>query len=143
MSISGSYSYSQLRKLVYGANSLTQLPKLLELLNSNRSMIISGKSINKTDIPLRVKNLLGDGVAEHFSSMREHSPIDDINRALSIVREKKIDTLIAIGGGSSIDAAKSIVHFYKADREDNSGLESVAIPTTLSAAEYTMVCGWF
>lgn len=139
-SLSGSYSYSQLRKLIYGPNSLTQLPKVLSLIDGKRCMIICGKSINKTDIPTRVKDMLGDGVVEHFSSMREHSPIQDINKVLSIVREKEIDTLIAIGGGSSIDAAKSIVHFYKTDREDKRGLESVAIPTTLSASEYTMVC---
>ncbi|TIB16471.1 hypothetical protein E3P92_01297 [Wallemia ichthyophaga] len=141
-SLSGSYSYSQLRKLIYGPNSLTQLPKVLSLIDGKRCMIICGKSINKTNIPTRVKDMLGDGLVEHFSSMREHSPIQDINKVLSIVREKEIDTLLAIGGGSSIDAAKSIVHFYKTDREDKRGLESVAIPTTLSASEYTMYAGY-
>lgn len=136
---SGSYSYSQLRKLFYGPQSIAQLPQLVDLLGGRRSMIICGKSINSTTIPRRVKELLEDNLIEHFSSIREHSSIDDVNKALSIVEDKKIDTLIAVGGGSSIDAAKTIVHFYKSTRNDKSGLETVAIPTTLSAAEYTMV----
>ncbi|EIM21949.1 Dehydroquinate synthase-like protein [Wallemia mellicola] len=140
--VSGSYSYSQLKKLVYGPNGIAQLPQLVDLLGGKRSMIICGKSINNTNTPRKVKELLGDNVIEHFSSIREHSPIDDVNKALSIVEDKNIDTLIAIGGGSSIDAAKTIVHFYKSTRNDESGLETIAIPTTLSAAEFTMYAGY-
>jgi len=47
------------------------------------------------------------------------------------------DTIVSVGGGSPIDASKLILHFLKEER-GGPILTHVAIPTTLSAAEYTV-----
>ncbi|CAF3529761.1 unnamed protein product [Rotaria sp. Silwood1] len=50
------------------------------------------------------------------------------------------DGIIAVGGGSPIDAAKLIVYLYK--EETGRLLKLISIPTTLSAAEYTIIAGY-
>ena len=47
------------------------------------------------------------------------------------------DAIVSVGGGSPIDASKLILHFLKEER-GGPVLTHVAIPTTLSAAEYTV-----
>lgn len=55
---------------------------------------------------------------------------------MRILKELNADTVISVGGGSPIDASKLILHFLKEER-GGPILTHVAIPTALSAAEYT------
>lgn len=52
-------------------------------------------------------------------------------------RDSSIDTIISIGVGSPIDSAKATA--YRTYENSNKYLYHIAIPTTLSAAECTMV----
>lgn len=53
------------------------------------------------------------------------------------MKDLDADTIVSVGGGSPIDASKLILHFLKEERGGPT-LTHVAIPTTLSAAEYTV-----
>ena len=72
-----------------------------------------------------------------FSEIGQHSPIADIKKGLHILKGFDADTIVSVGGGSPIDASKLILHFLKEER-GGPILTHVAIPTTLSAAEYTV-----
>lgn len=72
-----------------------------------------------------------------FSEIGQHSPIADIRKGVQVSKELDVDTIVSVGGGSPIDASKLILHFLKAERGEPI-LTHVAIPTTLSAAEYTV-----
>lgn len=72
-----------------------------------------------------------------FSEIGQHSPIADIKKGLHVLKDLNADTIVSIGGGSPIDASKIILHFLKEERGGQT-LTHVAIPTTLSAAEYTV-----
>jgi len=72
-----------------------------------------------------------------FSEVGQHSPIADIRKGVQVLEDLNADTIISVGGGSPIDASKLILHFLKEER-GGPILTHVAIPTTLSAAEYTV-----
>jgi len=72
-----------------------------------------------------------------FSEIGEHSPIAGIKRGLQVLKDLDVDTIVSVGGGSPIDASKLILGFLKEER-GGPILTHVAIPTTLSAAEYTV-----
>jgi alcohol dehydrogenase class IV len=72
-----------------------------------------------------------------FSEIGQHSPIGDIRKGVQVLKDLNADTIISVGGGSPIDASKLILHFLKEER-GGPVLTHVAIPTTLSAAEYTV-----
>lgn len=55
-------------------------------------------------------------------------------------KDKEVDTVISIGGGSPIDSAKAIS--YRLHEKSGRWLFHIAIPTTLSASECTMMAGY-
>ena len=72
-----------------------------------------------------------------FSEIGQHSPIAGIKRGVQVLKDLNGDTIVSVGGGSPIDASKLILDFLKQER-GGPILTHVAIPTTLSAAEYTV-----
>lgn len=75
-----------------------------------------------------------------FSEIGQHAPIRGILSAVELLKETQADFVVSVGGGSPIDAAKAIIHKYT-DLGENTKAKTmphVGIPTTLSAAEYTV-----
>ena len=72
-----------------------------------------------------------------FSEIGQHSPIAGIRQGVQVLKDLDADAIVSVGGGSPIDASKLILHFLKEER-GGPILTHVAIPTTLSAAEYTV-----
>ena len=66
--------------------------------------------------------------------------IEGIYKALETYEKGGADIIIAIGGGSVIDSSKVISQFY--NEKHGSYIKAIAIPMTLSAAEYTSVAGF-
>jgi len=70
-----------------------------------------------------------------FDEVVPDPPMDLIERGIKFLADKNCDTVVALGGGSSIDAAKAIVFFKKqydeADNPDGAKrIKLVALPTT-------------
>lgn len=78
-----------------------------------------------------------DAYAQTFYEIGQHSPIADIRKGVEIFKEHHCDVIVSVGGGSPIDASKAIR--YNLQKESGgTTLPQIAIPTTLSAAEYTV-----
>ena len=75
--------------------------------------------------------------AATFYEIGQHTPVAGIHSGLKVFKESGADIIVSVGGGSPIDAAKAILYFYQ---QETGGefLHQLAIPTTLSAAEYTV-----
>ena len=78
-----------------------------------------------------------DGYGATFWEIGQHSPIADIKAATKIFTDTGCDIIVSVGGGSPIDAAKALLYFLQQERGGKTLLQ-IAIPTTLSAAEYTV-----
>ena len=65
-------------------------------------------------------------------------PASSVAELVGLMRQREADGLVSFGGGSPIDTAKLAVHAGLASGER---LPHVAIPTTLSAGEFTSVAG--
>lgn len=87
-----------------------------------------------------VKSASGCEFTTVFSSIQQHSPIQNIRDAVAELHKNDNNGIIAVGGGSPIDAAKLMIYLYKQDT--GRLLKLVSIPTTLSAAEYTIISGY-
>ncbi|KAF2824197.1 Dehydroquinate synthase-like protein [Ophiobolus disseminans] len=140
--LSGLWQPTQLQKLHYGADSVKK--HLLDCLPSpsSKAFIITGASLaTKTPLIKQVEELLGSKHAGTFSKIGEHAPVTQLDEATKIVeRDESVDTVISIGGGSPIDSAKAIS--YRLHDKSGKWLYHIAIPTTLSASECTMMAGY-
>src|SRR5437016_8664291 len=63
-----------------------------------------------------------------------------IRQAATAVGESKADTLISLGGGSPIDSTKIIVKELSQDFR-RPAIPHIAVPTTLSAADFSHIAG--
>lgn len=140
--LSGLWQPTQLQRLHYGSNSVKK--HLLDCLPSpsSKAFIITGSSLaTKTPLVKQVEQLLGSRHAGTFSKIGEHAPVAQLDEATKIVeQDSSVDTVISIGGGSPIDSAKAIS--YRLHDKSSKWLFHIAIPTTLSASECTMMAGY-
>jgi len=138
---SGTYVPTILRRVEYGIGSLSKLADVLRELSISKPFIITGNSLaTKTDVIEQVKKAAGTEIGAVFASIKQHAPIQDIKKAVDELKKSKSDGIIAVGGGSPIDASKIVVSFYK--EETGTLLKLISIPTTLSAAELTILAGY-
>lgn len=140
--LSGLWKPSHLQQLFYGSDCVKQ--HLLECLpkDSSKAFIVTGSSLaNKTSLVKGVEDLLGSRHAGTFSDIKQHAPIAQLDQAAdAVLGDPQIDTIISIGGGSPIDSSKAISH--RCNEKTGHFLHHITIPTTLSAAECTMMAGF-
>lgn len=134
---------TNLKHVYYGPGCVKKhLLSTLET-SSSKVFIITGSSLGtKTPLVRQLEALLGDHHAGTFSEIRQHSPLEDVDRAVAAIlsQEDGVDTILSLGGGSPIDTAKVISLRVKETR--GNFLTHLTVPTTLSAAECTSGGGY-
>ncbi|OSX66597.1 hypothetical protein POSPLADRAFT_1178051 [Postia placenta MAD-698-R-SB12] len=144
--LQGSYGWTDtLKGVYYGPGSLaTALPKLLQTLGGTKALVVTGRSLHdKTDVVKKVENVLKqhNAYGGTFYEIGQHSPVSGIHNGLKAFKDASADIIVSVGGGSPIDASKAILYFYQQEKGGDY-LRQIAIPTTLSAAEYTVGAGY-
>jgi maleylacetate reductase len=127
------FTYEQLpQRVVFGVDTArTALAPEIERLGALRVLVIAS-----TRDAERVAALLAplDGrVAGTFTEVREHVPLPTAEAARAAAKTADADLLLAIGGGSTIGAAKAVAMTAR--------LPIVAVPTTYAGSEVTPIWG--
>lgn len=139
------FTFLPLERVVYGPGSIAALPDELERLGVRRVLIISGRTVaEETPIVRNIVALLGERHAATVKGIGQHAPLGDVQRAAALAQEVGADLLLSAGGGSAIDAAKAVA--WKLSQEGasqgGSAPPHIAVPTTLSAAEFSDIAGF-
>ncbi len=120
-------------KIVYGAGALSELGSELGNLGCERAMIVTDQVLaTKTDIVERVRKTLGRRFAGVFPDVQPDSSVAIVDRGAARAKELGADSLVSVGGGSSIDSAKgiAIVHTLGGSIRDHQGFQGLSAPTT-------------
>ncbi|WP_210587035.1 maleylacetate reductase and hydroxyquinol 1,2-dioxygenase domain-containing protein [Streptomyces sp. GESEQ-35] len=120
-------------RVIFGAGTLDRVREEAERLGGSRVMLLSGGSQALRKDTERLRDVLGHLVAAEFSGAAMHTPVEVTEQAMSLLRERHVDCLVAIGGGSTTGLAKAL-----AVRTD---LPQVIVPTTYAGSEVTPVLG--
>ena len=105
------------------------LDALAEFENVN-AVIITDSFMVKSGAAQRIADKLCHcSKVEIFGEVKPDPPIELIVDGLKFLRQADADIVVALGGGSSIDAAKSIMFMAK-QAGGKSGMKLIAIPTT-------------
>lgn len=138
--ISGEYAFLPQERVIFGPGSLAKLADEVDRIGAGRALVITGATLaTKTDVVAEVVRALGARHAGSFDAIREHAPGSGVIHATEAARAANADLLISVGGGSPIDAAKATALALL--REGGALLPQIAIPTTLSAAEFSHLVG--
>ncbi|KAK7408068.1 hypothetical protein QQX98_009783 [Neonectria punicea] len=118
-------------RVIFGPGTITKLPEVLSKLKLSRPLLLS--TPRKTQNAEDVKQLLQGHVAGVFSEATMHTPTDVTERAIEFTKSTGADSIVSIGGGSTIGLGKAI--------SVRTGLYHIAIPTTYAGSEVTAILG--
>jgi maleylacetate reductase len=163
------FNYTKLEEVVQHAQAAEELSQQVEKRGSKRVFIIISQTLKmKSEVIEEISSLLGERVAGVFSDIPAHTPRPAVMVAIDAARKANADLLVSIGGGSVIDAAKVVqlaltlginseqelteyAQFADGSRGAKAGdmslfngpstLRQIAIPTTLSGAEFSNNAG--
>jgi alcohol dehydrogenase len=150
--------------VLHGAGALDGLAAECDRLGARRVLLLSTSSLAGSDAERRVRGALGERCAAVTRACRQHVPLAAVDELIATGREVGPDALVTVGGGSVTDAAKALaaalaagyadagrllehrIVFEYPDSISQRPLEGepppiVAVPTTLSAAEYDGIFG--
>jgi maleylacetate reductase len=156
MRIAGSYQFPTMEAVIYGKTAAEALREEAERLGAKRVYLIVSRTLNtSTDEIEKIRNALGDRYAETFDGVPQHTTREVVVQIAKQAREAKADLVVAIGGGSVVDAAKIVLMCIEHEIFEQDGLDGfettperrfgqfrtpkvrmIAIPSTLSGGEY-------
>jgi alcohol dehydrogenase class IV len=142
----GAFTLSRLERVISGPGTLGAIADEFDRRARSRVVVVTGRTLGGSVLLDGVKAALGDRCVAVFTGARQHVPSDTVQALTALLREVGADGLVSFGGGSPIDAAKAAVHAILTEDESRTGgaaeaLLHIALPTTLSAGEFTSIAG--
>jgi maleylacetate reductase len=161
----GIHRYPPMERVIYGIPLAEALAQEVERIGANAVYVLaSGTLARETNVIDRVRGVLGNKLAGVCTKIGAHTPRIDVVAAANAARAAKADALLTVGGGSVTDAAKMVglclgndvsepgqLDAFRATIHPDGrterppvkppGVRSIAVPTTLSAGEFTWFAG--
>lgn len=158
------YDCPPMSNLRIGEGAALHTGEILEELGLERVLLITTGSLVGTDTLAQVRERAGDRVVEAFANSRPHLPAGMTDDLLAVADGLQPDGVLTLGGGTVTDGGKAVAAGLATGARSASELyeyricftypdvvemtpmtgpfiPQVAIPTTLSAAEYDGVFG--
>lgn len=147
----GEYNFTRLERVVFGAGKIASLGRELERRSARRALIVTGRTLGRSKLLERVTHACGASLAGVFTGVVQHVPSHCVKELADEARLVDADALVSFGGGSPIDCAKAAAMMLmgggsagaidfgaRSSAPDGAQpLLHIAVPTTLSAAEWT------
>jgi len=101
------FEYCCPTRMVFGEDAMDKLPRLVP--ETSRVMLVyGGGSIKRNGVYDSVRRLVGDRIVHEFGGIEANPDFDTCMKAVDALRANKADFILAVGGGSVIDASKFI-----------------------------------
>ena len=155
---SGRVVFSQMEEVRFGQPAAPTVAELAQ--DAQRVfLMVSGTLHRQTDVIAKVQRALGNRCAGVFDRMPPHTPRSAVIAATELAREARADLIVTVGGGSITDGAKAVqlclandirtIEAMDALRPVNGApppcnapvMRQIAVPTTLSAGEFSGIAG--
>lgn len=154
--LAGTHHWPAQERIIYGRPAAEALAEEVERAGASRVFVTTTRSLTGGALVARIVKSLGARFAGKFDAIAAHSPREAVIAGAGALRAVQADLVVAVGGGSVIDATKvMLLAMWRAAHDvealsalagsggpasawtvDPQALRMVAIPTTLSAAEF-------
>jgi len=133
------FNLSRLERVMSGPGKIAALGQELERRGLKRAIVVTGKTLGASALLERVTEAAGLRCVAVFKGARQHVPRSSADDLRVLIERESADSLVSFGGGSPIDTCKVASHAFLEKPPSARGREimHIAVPTTLSAAEYT------
>lgn len=114
-------------RIIFGKGSIGELSRLIDK-DKKILMVYGGGSIMKNDVYNQVKTALEGFNVIEFGGIEPNPLYETCMKAVEIVKKEKINFLLAVGGGSVLDAVKFIAAAAKYKGEEPYDIISKCAP---------------
>ena len=137
-----SFDYQPRTRVIFGVNSIDRAGELAKTLDARKALLVTDRGIVAAGHARRVQALLeAAGVkVTCFDQVEENPGTRCVERCVEVARGSRIDTIVGLGGGSSMDTAKGcnfiltnggqMKDYWGLGRATRPMLPLLAIPTT-------------
>jgi alcohol dehydrogenase YqhD (iron-dependent ADH family) len=114
------FKFNAYTEMLFGKGEIAKLPEVIQRYGKNILLVYGGGSIKKSGIYDTIQSLLKDVNIIELSGVEPNPRIETVRRGVELCRENKIDVVLAVGGGSTIDCSKVIAaaYYYDGDAWD-------------------------
>ncbi len=150
--MSGPYYFQITTQIIYGQHSASRIAEIAGNLGMNKAQIVTDEGVAKSGALDRILTFLKDkGISTViFDEVEPNPTVQSVDRAAEQFKNEGCDGVIALGGGSPLDAGKSVgvlatnpgttSDYLGMDKVKNPCAPVIAVPTTAgTAAEITDV----
>lgn len=161
----GTFRYLPLERVHFGRPTAAVLMEEAAARGATRIFVVTGRSLyRKTSLVTAAIAGLGDRIVGVFDECIEHTPRDSVLALTGQLRATRADLIVTIGGGTAIDTVKVALiclaenvrtvdaldaWHVRVDAEGHRTIpeisappcRQIAVPTTLSAAEFSDLAG--
>ncbi len=135
------WHYHSPTRIIYGAGVLDALA---DHMGFQRLLLVTSPGFSRRGVVNRIARTLGGRLVKVLDDVKPNPDLPDIERQAEPLRAQRLDAVIALGGGSSMDTAKALArlltqpaaltlaaHFREGTRFSPApALPVIAIPTT-------------
>jgi alcohol dehydrogenase len=137
-----SFDFQPRTRVVFGPDTIDRLGSLIAEWNARHVLIVTDEHIVKAGhAPRALKSIEAAGIrVTLYDAVRQNPTTEDVDRCLAVARRAGIDTIVGLGGGSSLDTAKganfiltnggTMHDYWGVGKAKKPMLPLVAVPTT-------------
>ena len=118
-------------RVIFGFGTIASVAAEVETLGRRRALVLA--TPQQEDAARALARQMGAVAAAVFAGATMHTPVSVTEAALAVARKADADSVVALGGGSTIGLGKAIAL--------RTGLPIVAVPTTYAGSEATPILG--
>lgn len=129
-----SWNYIQSVQIIFGNKKISEIKRYTE--NMKRILLVTGPFFKNSSLTGKMKQECS--IVDVFDNISPNPDVEEVNECSRLIRNKNIDGIIALGGGSTLDLAKAasikaeqIEEYLWGDKKiPQSAIPLIAIPTT-------------
>lgn len=145
-----SFSFACPTRMEFGCGILSTLPEIIQSLGGTKVLLVTDPGVAQAGLLDKVKSAVQDKTPYVvFDRVTADPSTDVIGKIYELAKMEHVDCLVAIGGGSAIDASKgagcllanggSLLEYSGVNKVPKKGLPLIAIPTTAgTGSEFTI-----
>lgn len=158
----GTHHWNAQQRVIYGKAAAEAIDEEVTAAGTRRVLVATTRSLTAGELVGSVMKALGERCVGKYDAISAHTPREAVLAGAEQARSQRADLVVAIGGGSVIDCAKAMLLcvwrnvrrsaemdalLAQAPLEssawdvDPQPLRMLAVPTTLSAAEFSPSAG--
>jgi len=146
------FTFNTPTRIKYGANIVESVGEEAKKFAAKKVLIVTDKGIVKAGLLAKVKESLERSSLEMlvFDQVEQNPKDKTVEKGAELAREEKVDLIIGVGGGSTMDTAKgigllvtnggSLRDYWGVDMVKKPSLPLITVPTTAGTGSEVTIC---